>query len=299
MSPRHVTHVLSPISQHWVGNGFPVHTLFAYDRDPEAVSPYLLFDHAGPAYFEPTIEQRGVGAHPHRGFETVTLAFAGAVAHRDSAGGGGIIQPGDVQWMTAGDGVIHEEFHDRDWAHSGGEFHMVQLWINLPRRHKRAPARYQHLGAERIPTHRDAANHRLRVIAGSLEGATGPAETFSRVLLADLTLLPKATKTIAVNDADHSPRDNLLVAVLAGDVSLPTPTGPQTVAANHVAVTSPGDRLDLMAGIQGAHVLLLGGEPIREPVVGRGPFVMNHAAELAEAFADYRAGRLGHPPSYS
>lgn len=291
MTRRTIRNVLTPLSAHWVGDGFPVRTLFAYDRDPEAVSPFLLLDHAGPYVFEPTDRRRGVGAHPHRGFETVTIAFDGAVAHRDSAGGGGVIRPGDVQWMTAGDGVIHEEHHDAEWATRGGRFHMVQLWVNLPAAYKRVPARYQHLPAASIPTRALDGQGRLRVVAGTLDGLTGPAATYSRIVLAEVRLEPGAQLAVPTD-----PDDQLLVAVLLGRVEMPAAERPSTVVADRVAVTAPGDRLELVAGPQGALLLLLGGEPIHEPIVGRGPFVMNRADELAEAFADFRAGRLGQRP---
>src|SRR5689334_2004967 len=163
---------------HWVGDGFPVRTIFAYD-DPQ-VSPFLLLDYAGPAVFPPSETRRGVGEHPHRGFETVTIVYAGEVEHRDSSGGGGKIGPGDVQWMTTGSGLVHEEFHGREFARRGGLFEMVQLWVNLPAKDKMAPPRYQGITSAEIPTVTlPKGGGTVRIIAGELAGAKGPAETFT------------------------------------------------------------------------------------------------------------------------
>src|SRR5215468_6636146 len=168
------------VDQHWVGDGFPVRTLFAYPNLGPVLSPFLLLDYAGPMEFAPTNERRGVGEHPHRGFETVTIVYQGEVEHRDSSGGGGRIGPGDVQWMTAAAGIVHEEFHGREFARRGGWFEMVQLWVNLPARDKRAPAGYQSLRASEIPTLSLAGGSAsARVIAGDYAGAKGPARTFT------------------------------------------------------------------------------------------------------------------------
>src|SRR5262249_35301330 len=175
------------VDRHWVGDGFPVRTLFAYSNLGSVLTPFLLFDYAGPAEFTPTPGRRGVGEHPHRGFETVTIVYAGEVEHRDSSGGGGRIGPGDVQWMTAGAGVVHEEFHGREFARRGGAFEMVQLWVNLPARHKMARPRYQAIEAASIPSvPLPDGDGVARVIAGTLAGTAGPAQTFTPIQLWDL-----------------------------------------------------------------------------------------------------------------
>src|SRR5262247_3331105 len=168
------------VDQHWVGDGFPVRTRFAYPNLGTVLSPFLLLDYAGSREFTPTHERRGVGEHPHRGFETVTIVYAGEVEHRDSSGGGGRIGPGDVQWMTAASGLVHEEFHGREFARRGGAFEMVQLWVNLPAKEKGAAPRYQAIGAAQIPTvSLPEGRGTVRVIAGELGGAKGPARTFT------------------------------------------------------------------------------------------------------------------------
>ncbi len=177
------------VDRHWVGNGFPVRTLFAYPNRGPVLSPFLLLDYAGPMEFSPTTERRGVGEHPHRGFETVTIVFEGEVEPRNSSGGGGKIGPGDVQWMTAASGLVHEEFHGREFARRGGMFEMVQLWVNLPAKDKKAPPRYQGISSSEIPrvTLPDA-HGTVRVIAGEFEGRTGPAKTFTPIHVWDLRL---------------------------------------------------------------------------------------------------------------
>ena len=277
-----------PAAPHWVGDGFPVRTYFAYD-EPAPWSPFLMLDYAAPSTFAPASTRRGVGPHPHRGFETVTIAYAGTIEHRDSAGGGGRIGPGDVQWMTAGSGLVHEEMHGADFTRAGCELEMVQLWVNLPRRVKRTPPRYQDLLAANIPAVAlpDAAGT-ARVIAGDLLGACGPAATHTRIVLADLQL-----------------RDGRAVELplVRGDTALLLVQRGRVQAADGELATGElgrfardGDRLRLVAAGGNARALLLAGAPIDEPVVGYGPFVMNTRAEIAEAVDDFHAGRMGTLP---
>src|SRR5262245_23209439 len=191
--PKRLRCIQRSVDRHWVGDGFPVRTLLAYPNLGPVIDPFLLLDYAGPMEFPPTGERLGVGEHPHRGFETVTIVYAGEVEHRDSSGGGGRIGPGDVQWMTAASGIIHEEFHGRDFARRGGMFEMVQLWVNLPAKHKMAPPRYQNILASQIPVvSLGDGNGDVRVIAGSFEGKKGPAKTFSPVHVWDIRLEDKA-----------------------------------------------------------------------------------------------------------
>ncbi|MCG6658945.1 pirin family protein [Halomonas campisalis] len=272
---------------HWVGDGFPVRSLFAYDRlGADHLSPFLLLDHAGPHDFAPARRPRGVGAHPHRGFETVTLVYRGELEHRDSTGSGGHIGEGDVQWMTAGAGIVHEEFHSPAFTEQGGTLEMVQLWVNLPAAHKSAPAAYQTLLDADIP--RVALPKRageLRVIAGEYRGHEGPAHTFTPINVWDLRLAPGAETTLRVPEGHTT-----LLVVLEGTVQV---NGDALVRdAGLVCFARQGDELQLEAN-NDAKLLLLSGEPIDEPVVGYGPFVMNSEAEIHQAFADFQAGKFG------
>ncbi|EKT4454785.1 pirin family protein [Pseudomonas sp. TYF_15] len=271
---------------HWVGDGFPVRSLFTYDNLASRISPFLLLDYAGPHDFAPTQARRGVGQHPHRGFETVTIVYQGELEHRDSTGAGGLIGPGDVQWMTAANGIIHEEFHSPGFARSGGTLEMVQLWVNLPARDKRAAAGYQTLLAGEIPVvAMDGDAGSLRVIAGDYHGHQGPARTFTAMDVWDLRLNAGATLQLPV-----AAGRNAALVVLRGNVRINSEreAGPSSlVLLDREGVDVAVEALD------GASVLLLSGEPIDEPIVGYGPFVMNSQAEIAESFDDFHAGRFG------
>ncbi|MBK4994997.1 pirin family protein [Pseudomonas sp. S37] len=271
---------------HWVGDGFPVRSLFTYDNLASRISPFLLLDYAGPHDFTPTNARRGVGQHPHRGFETVTIVYQGELEHRDSTGAGGLIGPGDVQWMTAANGIIHEEFHAPAFARSGGTLEMVQLWVNLPARDKRAAAGYQTLLANDIPVVAlDADAGSLRVIAGDYRGHQGPARTFTAMDVWDLRLNAGASLQLPV-----AAGRNAALVVLRGNVRVngEREAGP----ASLVLLDRAGEGVSVEA-LDGASVLLLSGEPIDEPIVGYGPFVMNSQAEIAESFDDFHAGRFG------
>lgn len=268
--------------QHWVGDGFPVRSLFSYDSMGRHVSPFLLLDYAGPANFEPSDTPRGVGRHPHRGFETVTIVYEGEVAHQDSTGAGGVIGPGDVQWMTAGAGIIHEEFHSPDFTRRGGPLEMVQLWVNLPARDKRAAPGYQHLAKKDIPVVDlpGGAGH-LRVIAGEYAGHSGPARTFTPVDVWDLKLKAGADLELTVPEG-HT----LALVVLHGLIHA---NGSQPVREAQMALYHrEGSRFSIAAETD-ATVLLLAGEPIDEPIAGYGPFVMNTKDEIREAIDDFRS----------
>ncbi len=289
-SVKKLQHILRNNDQHWVGDGFPVRTLFSYPRLGASISPFLLFDYAGPIEFPPTTKHLGVGEHPHRGFETVTIVYSGEVEHRDSSGGGGKIGPGDVQWMTAASGIVHEEFHGRDFAQRGGLFEMVQLWVNLPAKDKMSPPRYQNILNNQIPVAKLPENQgSIRIIAGEFDGLTGPAQTFTPIHIWDLRLAGKQTINLAVAK-DY----NTILAVLKGSVRI---NDSETIGAAEVAVFDPaGDHIDINT-IQDTTLLLLSGEPIDEPIVGSGPFVMNTEEEIRQAKADYQSGKMGHLPS--
>ena len=270
---------------HWVGDGFPVRTIFAYDN-ATATTPFLLMDYAGPYRFPAADKRRGVGEHPHRGFETVTILYSGEVEHRDSGGGGGKIGPGDVQWMTAGSGVVHEEMHSWDYTRRGGAFEAIQLWVNLPKRLKMTTPRYQTLLNADIPEVAlpDGAGT-VRIIAGDYDGKKGPAETFTPMNLWDLRL--KAGHGAFVpSKSGHT----LAVFVLSGSVNV---NGKRANDAELVVLDRKGDGARIDAETD-AKLLILSGEPIDEPVFGYGPFVMNTEGEIRQAMMDYQSGRMGH-----
>lgn len=274
-------------NMHWVGDGFPVKNLFSYDRLGQDISPFLLLDYAAPYHFAPTTEQHGVGSHPHRGFETVTLAYQGAVTHQDSSGGGGTIQIGDVQWMTAGAGVVHEEFHSPDFAQKGGLFEMVQLWVNLPAKDKMTAPRYQAITAAEIPRiEMDEGAGHIRVIAGEFGGHYGPAHTFSPVNVWDGELKAEYETTLDV-PLGH----NALLVVLAGELVV---NGSQKVLDNSIVMFARDDNPEIqLQADQDTKFLLLTGEPLNEPIQGYGPFVMNTKEEIIQAFQDFNQGKFG------
>jgi redox-sensitive bicupin YhaK (pirin superfamily) len=278
--------VLRSAEEHWVGNGFPVRTVFSYDQMGEELSPFLLLDYAGPYEFEPADRPRGVGPHPHRGFETVTLVFDGEVAHADSAGSGGTIGPGDVQWLTAGSGILHQEFHSPAFTKSGGLFRVVQLWVNLPRTRKLSAPRYQSIEAATIPVVELAggAGH-ARVIAGSLEGREGPAKTFTPLNVWELELEGDRSATLDAPDGHTT-----LAIVLSGALAF---DGSSEVRDAEGALLSREGTGVVLTPKAPTRVLLLTGAPIEEPIVGRGPFVMNTEAEIKQAFRDFSSGRFG------
>lgn len=275
---------------HWVGDGFPVRTLFSYDSMGKYISPFLLLDYAGPAEFSPTTERRGVGQHPHRGFETVTIVYKGEVEHRDSTGNGGVIGPGDVQWMTAASGILHEEFHSEAFARSGGPLEMVQLWVNLPARDKMSAPGYQGIVDRDIPdlALKDDAG-RLRLIAGEFDGTRGPARTFTDIDVWDIRLNAGKSATFDV----HQGRNTALV-VLHGAVEV---NGQEVVREGQLALFErDGSQVRLEAN-NDAVLLILSGEPIDEPIVGHGPFVMSTDAEIQQAFVDFQSGKFGRMPA--
>lgn len=270
---------------HWVGDGFPVRSLFSYNSLGEHVSPFLLMDYAGPHNFEPTTEQRGVGQHPHRGFETVTIVYDGEVEHKDSNGNGGIIGPGDVQWMTAASGIVHEEYHSPAFAKTGGPFRMIQLWVNLPAKDKMAPSGYQGIVSSDIPVVNLPDNSgTARVIAGEFDGAKGPAKTFTPINMWDVKLNDGADVTLPMPEGHTT-----MVVVLSGHLTV---NGSLDANAAEMILLSR-DGADVTLHAEGKTTLLvLTGEPIDEPIFGHGPFVMNTEAEIRQAFVDFQSGRF-------
>lgn len=271
---------------HWVGDGFPVRSMFSHQTHGQHVSPFILLDYAGPAQFTPTDRKRGVGEHPHRGFETVTIVYQGELEHRDSAGNGGRIGPGDVQWMTAAAGILHEEFHSADFTRKGGTLEMVQLWVNLPAKDKMSAPRYQTLLDKEIPSVDLPGNAgSLRVIAGDYEGHKGAALTFTPVNIWDVRLRRGKEASLRIPEG-HT----LAVIVLAGTLQV---NGTEIVRDAQMALLDrEGGELMLEANSD-AKLLVLSGEPIDEPVAAYGPFVMNSADEIRQAMNDLAAGKFG------
>jgi len=283
---KQVVRVVGAGSQHWVGDGFPVRNLFPSNGVAAEISPFLMLDYAGPKEFEPATEPRGVDEHPHRGFETVTIAYQGSVDHRDSAGNAGTIHPGDVQWMTAASGVVHEEKHGQAFSEAGGTFEMVQLWVNLPAAFKMSKPRYQGITSAQIPEVAAGTGVVARLIAGELGGAQGPAKTFTPVTLIDVRLAAGGAGTLELPSGQ-----NFGIVLLRGAVTV---NGATVMSGEPVmALLSPaGQTVEIAASVESL-VLVLGGAAIDEPVASYGPFVMNTQAELRQAVEDFRAGRMG------
>ena len=272
---------------HWVGDGFPVRSIFTYRDIAREISPFLLMDYAGPAEFGPSKEARGVGEHPHRGFETVTFMYSGEVVHKDSSGGGGKIGPGDVQWMTAASGVVHEEKHSPEFSKTGGVFETIQLWVNLPAKDKMAKPRYQGLLNAEIPKVEIAdGKGSLRVVAGEFSGKKGPAKTFTAIQAWDIRLQANGEQTFKVK-----PSYTTLVFVLSGKVQL---ASGEVITDAELAVLDKTEEEFSLKALTDSKILFLAGEPINEPIIGYGPFVMNSPDEIRQAMDDYNSGKMGH-----
>ena len=303
---RAVKQVLPRPHSHWVGDGFKVYPVFADKAFTKEISPLLMFDYAEPKVFparKPGSKPLGVGEHPHRGFETVTVAFQGQVEHHDNTGKSGVIGEGDVQWMTAGKGILHEEYHSKEFTEQGGTFEMCQLWVNLPKKHKMAKAGYQLIKKEQIPTvnlpvgvtEEADITGSARLIAGELGPTKGRAKTFSPVQMWDVSLPIKGSVVDLPFPADH----NCVVFVRRGGVEVlsgengekANKLGPQDVALFH---HDGSDTLRVRVNQANSSIMVLGGEPIDEPIANMGPFVMNTQAELQQAMVDFRSGRFGN-----
>ncbi|MBV8881199.1 MAG: pirin family protein [Planctomycetaceae bacterium] len=287
ISLKNVLEIVKAPERHWVGDGFHVHSMFSYDDDPQRFSPFLLLDYFSAEEFPPNPgERRGVGEHPHRGFETVTILHQGEVEHRDSAGHAGKIGPGDVQWMTAASGVVHEEKHSEAFSRKGGVFEGAQLWVNLPAKQKMSKPKYQDLTRDRIPVVPiPGGAGTVRVIAGSYEGQQGPASTFTPINLWDLQLQ-------GGHAVDLKLKEGHTVALMSfgGEVSI---NGKKKLVKSELALLDRQGETVTLSAEKDARLLLMAGEPIPEPVVGYGPFVMNSHAEIGEAIKDYQSGKMG------
>lgn len=286
---RHIDRIYSAPQKHWVGDGFQVSPLFNHMMNDKFTSPFLMLDYAMPKHFDAyryDEHPRGVGQHPHAGFETVTLALQGEVEHHDTTGGGGIIGTGDVQWMTAGNGLVHEEYHSKRFAQTGGMFEMLQLWVNLPAKDKNTQPGYQAISKDEIPVVElpDSAGT-MRIIAGNYDGTQGPAHTFTELNLWEISV--KAGKNVSLSvPANH----NLLLVVLRSDDSKINDQAVQSTEL--VSFKMEDGAISIQGGTTDSRFMLMSGVPIHEPIAAYGPFVMNTREEIMQKMADYQAGKF-------
>ena len=288
MATKKVEIVVAPKPAHFVGDGFRVHNFIpsAYHLDMKRMDPFIMLDYNSKYHFAASEIPRGVGVHPHRGFETVTIAYEGKVEHHDSAGGGGVIGQGDVQWMTAASGVLHKEFHETEWAKEGGIFQMVQLWVNLPAKDKMSTPKYQAIKNADMKIVDLGENGFVEVIAGEFQGEKGPAQTFSPVNMMNAKLKNGGT-------AEFSFPANFNTGALVIEGSI-TVNGEEKVAADHfVLFENEGETFTITAN-EDSIVLIISGEPLNEPIFPHGPFVMNTREEIIQAFEDFNTGKFGY-----
>ena len=289
MSSRNIEMVAAPRPPHYVGDGFRVHNFIpsVYPMDMKRMDPFIMFDYNSKFYFPPTDRPRGVSVHPHRGFETVTIAYKGKVAHHDSAGGGGTIGEGDVQWMTAASGVLHKEYHEENFSRTGGDFQMVQLWVNLPAKDKMSAPKYQGISNSQIPKFSLPDNAGIiEVIAGEYKGLKGSASTFSPVHMMNAKLA-KGGKA----DFDFPQHFNTLLLVLEGSVIVNQST---KVTTDHLVLFENNGRSFSIEAEKDTVALILSGEPLNEPIAAHGPFVMNTRREIIQAIEDFNMGKFGY-----
>lgn len=288
MKTKKIERVIAPPAAHMVGDGFRVHNFIPYGNgmSMERMSPFIMMDYNSKFYFPPTKEQRGVGVHPHRGFETVTIAYKGKVAHNDSSGNSGVIGEGDVQWMTAASGILHKEYHEEQFSREGGDFQMVQLWVNLPAKDKMSKPKYQGITNDQITKYQLPDNGGIvEVIAGEYKDAAGAASTFTPVNLLNAKLNKDAVATFSFPS-----KHNSALLVIEGSIVV---NDSETVPTdNFLLFTNEGEEFTVKA-LENSVVLILSGEPIDEPIVAHGPFVMNTQQEIIQAFNDVNMGRFG------
>ena len=287
MKTRTVELVASPREPHFVGDGFRVHNFIpsGFRMDMERMDPFILLDYNSKYEFPASEKPKGVDVHPHRGFETVTIAYQGSVAHNDSNGGGGVISQGDVQWMTAASGVLHKEFHEKEWSKKGGLFQMVQLWVNLPAQYKMSAPKYQAIKNADIPRY-TSEGVEIEVIAGDYKEVAGIASTFSPVNMLNVKLSKGATA-----DFSFPSHYNTAVLVIEGNVLV---NNTDEAPTDHFVLMENDGETFRVTAQDDAIVLVLSGEPLNEPIVAYGPFVMNTREEIVQAFEDVRAGKFGH-----
>ncbi|MCK0125349.1 pirin family protein [Gelidibacter sp. F2691] len=289
MTTKTVELIASPQEPHFVGDGFRVHNFIpsGFRLDMQRMNPFLMLDYNSTYTFPPSDQPKGVGVHPHKGFETVTIAYKGRVAHHDSSGGGGVIGEGDIQWMTAAKGILHKEYHEEEWSKTGGDFQMVQLWVNLPAKDKKSDPKYQAIKNEDVPVYtlpEDAGT--IEVIAGNYKDTQGAASTFTPVHMYNARLTKGGTA-----DFQFPKNYNTALLVLEGSIVV---NGKEKAPTDHLALmANDGENFKIEAS-EDALVLVLSGEPINEPIAAQGPFVMNTRAELIAAFNDYNIGKFGY-----
>ncbi len=287
MKTKNIEKIIQPGTPHFVGDGFRVHNFIPSNIRMKRMDPFIMMDYNETYNFPPTDKPKGVGVHPHRGFETVTIAYKGKIEHADSAGGGGIIGEGDVQWMTAASGVLHKEFHETEWSKTGGEFQMVQLWVNLPAKHKMSPPKYQaitHKQLTKVALPNNVGH--VEVIAGNYNDNIGPATTFSPINLYNLKL-----NKGAVTQLSFPANYNTALVTIQGYVNI---NSKNTVKQDHLVLFDNVGETFTINALEDATVLVLSGEPIQEPIAAYGPFVMNNQQELVQAFEDFNTGKFGY-----
>lgn len=283
---KRMVSISDPLGAHWVGDGFPVKNIFSYHGLGQVLSPFLMMDYAAPTEFPPSEKPKGVGEHPHRGFETVTIVYQGEIEHRDSAGNSGKISSGDVQWMTAASGVVHEELHSKEFSKTGGMMEMIQLWVNLPSKDKMGPPRYQGVLSKDIPVVKlTEKGSSMRIIAGSYQETFGPAKTHTPIHLWDLSL--KANDKIHFSLPDGS---TTALFIRKGEIMVDQKTA---VYNQMIVFENAGTDIEFEASADSS-VLLMNGEPLNEKIIAYGPFVMNTEGEIRQAMLDYQNGKMGH-----
>ena len=287
MNTKQIERIITPNSKHFVGDGFNVYNIIPGNQglSMRRMSPFIMMDYNALVQFPPSEVPRGVGVHPHRGFETVTIAYKGKIAHHDSSGGGGIISEGDVQWMTAASGVLHKEYHEKEWSKKGGDFQMILLWVNLPARYKMSPPKYQAIPNTSIPKIK-LPNElgEIEIIAGHLNGTIGAASTFSPVHLFNVRMKAGASYVF-----DLPQSFNTAILMLEGSALI---NSENANANQFVLFKNKGKQINIEASLD-ALMLVLSGEPIQEPIAHYGPFVMNTQAEIMEAIDDFNSGKFG------
>ena len=284
---KKVDMIVAPPPRHWVGDGFYVHGFFPHGPlSGERMSPFFLLDYNAQMDFPPREQPFGVGSHPHRGFETVTIAYHGKVAHHDSMGGGGVIGEGDVQWMTAGSGILHKEYHEEQFNREGGLFQMVQLWVNLPAKYKMTEPNYQAITNVEMGRVLLANGGEVEIIAGEFNGVKGPATTFSPVHLYNLK--PKAGESVELSFPS-----GYTTAILAIEGSAKM-NGSDKLPTNYLALFERDGESITVEAAEDSILLMMCGEPLNEPIAQYGPFLMNTQIEIAEAIDDYRMGKFGY-----
>ncbi len=284
---KNVERIVAPPPRHWVGDGFDVHGFFPHGPlTGSRMSPFFLLDYNALTNFPPREQPFGVGPHPHRGFETVTIAYKGKVAHHDSRGGGGVIGEGDVQWMTAGSGLLHKEYHEQEYNRQGGPFQMVQLWVNLPAKDKMTEPKYQAITNAEMGRVKLPGGGEVEIIAGEFAGVKGPATTFSPVHLYNLKL-----KTGETVELDYPAGYTTAILAVEGSAML---NGVETLPTDHLALFERDGEHITVTAVDDSVLLVMSGEPLNEPIAQYGPFLMNTQEEIVQAIHDYQSGKFGH-----